>query len=131
MPEPIPFRTVVKFAILSMGLMFMIIYIAFQARHLIIGPQISLVDEPALRQNQRQIFLSGDAYNISHLWLNDRPIYTDAQGYFKEALILENGYTVATLRAEDRYGRETKVTKEFVYSPSSFYRSMEDVTINN
>jgi hypothetical protein len=121
MPEPLPFRTVVKIGVLSIGLMFVLIYITFQARHLIVGPQITLVEEPELRQNQRQIFLSGDAYNISHLWLNDRPIYTDAQGNFKEALILENGYTVATLRAEDRYGRETKITKQFVYSPASFY----------
>jgi len=95
-------------------------YVIFQARYLISGPQISLVENPDLRQNERQIFLSGATFNISHLWLNDRPIYTDGQGNFKEALILENGYTVATLRAEDRYGRETRIIKPFVYTPASF-----------
>lgn len=79
-----------------------------------------MTDAPDQLQNERQVFLSGTAYNISHLWLNDRPIYTDAKGNFKEALVLENGYTISTLRAEDRYGRETKVKKEFVYVPASF-----------
>lgn len=120
MPETIPFRTLVKFVILAIGLLFVIAYAAFQARYLIIGPQINLIETPALQQNERQIYITGVAFNISHLWLNDRPIYTDAQGNFKEALILENGYTIATLRAEDRYGRETTITKPFVYTPASF-----------
>lgn len=92
----------------------------FQARFLIGGPQIMLSDVPNIRQNERQIFLTGYTHNISRLWLNDRQIYTDAKGNFKEAVILENGYTITTLRAEDRYGRKTTVTKQFVYTPASF-----------
>lgn len=122
MEDSVPFRTVVKFGLLSIGLMFVLAYLVFQARYLIIGPQIVLTETPSLQQNQRQVFLSGQAYNISHFWLNDRPVYTDAQGNFKEALILENGYTIATLRAKDRYGRETRVTQEFVYTPASFIK---------
>jgi hypothetical protein len=118
--EPIPFRTVLKVALLSVGLFIILIYVTFQARYLIIGPQITLTDEPELRQNTRQIYLTGEASNISRLWLNGRPIYTDAKGNFKEALVLENGYTITTLKAVDRYGRETTVNRQFVYSPSSF-----------
>lgn len=120
MPEPIPFRTLVKFTAITIGLIFVLGYIIFQARYLIIGPQIVLSDKHSLLSNERQIFLTGTAFNISRLWLNDRPIYTDVEGNFKEALVLENGYTVATLRAEDRYGRETRVSQPFVYIPGSF-----------
>ena len=120
MTEPVSFRTVLKFIAIIIGILFVVVYVSFQARYLIIGPQILLADVPDQIQNERQIFLTGTAHNISHLWLNDRPIYTDAKGNFKEALVLENGYTVSTLRAEDRYGRETKVTQSFVYTPSSF-----------
>ena len=120
MNETLPFRSLVKLVLIAIGLMCILAYVIFQARYLISGPQISLVENPDLRQNERQIFLSGATFNISHLWLNDRPIYTDGQGNFKEALILENGYTVATLRAEDRYGRETRIIKPFVYTPASF-----------
>lgn len=120
MPESLSFRTVVKFTAVTIGLLFALGYVIFQARYLIIGPQIILTDKHPLLSNERQIFLSGTAFNISHLWLNDRQIYTDVEGNFKEALVLENGYTVATLRAEDRYGRETRVSQPFVYIPASF-----------
>ena len=120
MHEIIHFRTTVKVAGLAIGSLFVLSYVMFQARFLIIGPQITLTNNPSFLHNEQRVFLSGAAYNITHLWLNGRPIYTDAQGNFKEALILENGYTVATLRAEDRYGRETVLTRSFVYAPMSF-----------
>lgn len=121
MDTALPFRTAVKFTLLGIGLMSVVLYVLFQARYLIIGPQIVLTEGLGALHNERQVFLVGAAYNISRLWLNDRPIYTDAEGNFKEALILENGYTIATLRAEDRYGRITTVTKPFVYAPMNFY----------
>ena len=114
------FQTAVKVSMVTVGLCIVLVYLAFQARFLIIGPQIVLREQPELLQNERQVYLSGSAYNISRLWLNDRQIYTDAQGNFNEPLILENGYTIATLRADDRYGRQTTITQPFVYSPSSF-----------
>lgn len=94
-------------------------YVAFQARFLITGPQITLLEEPITEHFTRTVTLEGSAVNITHLWLNDRPIYTDEAGNFTEALVLENGYTVATLRAKDRYGRETRVVRQFVYTPAS------------
>jgi hypothetical protein len=99
-----------------------VVYVAFQGRFLITGPQIVLMTEPAVQQNERVITLEGKAFNITHLWLNDRPIFTDEQGYFKEALVLENGYTITTLRAKDRYGREKRVVRSFVYTPASIIK---------
>ena len=114
------FRTVIQGSLLFIGVCLLVGYVVFQARFLIMGPQIILTEVPDSLQNQRKVFLSGRAVNISHLWLNDRPIYTDASGNFKEALILENGYTVATLRAEDRYGRQSTVSEDFYYAPATF-----------
>ena len=114
------FRFFIVTLVIAIGIIAISLFVLFQARYLIIGPQIVLTTEPDSQQNERRIFLEGNAYNISHLWLNDRQIFTDAQGQFKEALILENGYTVATLRAEDRYGRSTTITRELVYAPASF-----------
>lgn len=122
MTETVPFHTIVKFTLITMVVLSILAYVIFQARHLIVGPQIVLSDDLGLLQNKRKVFLSGSAYNISRLWLNDRQIYTSAQGNFKEAIILENGYTIVTLKAEDRYGRLAIVTHPFVYSPTSFIR---------
>jgi hypothetical protein len=98
-------------------------YVVFQARFLITGPQIVLDYEPPTHQNERLVTLEGQAFNITHLWLNDRPIFTDENGHFKEALVLENGYTITTLRAKDRYSRETRVVRSFVYTPASIIKN--------
>jgi hypothetical protein len=98
------------------------VYVGFQARFLITGPQIVLAFEPPTHQNERVVTLEGQAFNITHLWLNDRPIFTDEKGNFKEALVLENGYTITTLRAKDRYSRETRVVRSFVYTPASIIK---------
>jgi hypothetical protein len=118
--EPLSLRTVLKFFAITAGLIVLGGYLVFQARFLIIGPRIVLTTDPPQHTNERRVLLTGQTYNISHLWLNDRTIFTNANGYFEEALILENGYTVATLRAEDRYGRTTTVRQSFVYTPASF-----------
>lgn len=120
MHDQIPFRTVVNFSIIAIALLFVLAYVIFQARFLIGGPQIALTGTYPFKQNERELVITGSAYNISRLWLNDRQIYTDAQGNFKEVIILENGYTITTLRAEDRYGRETTATESFVFTPASF-----------
>lgn len=120
--ERFEIRSLLKVATLLTALLLIAAYIIFQARFLIIGPEITLTTEPAVQQNERIITLSGTARNITHLWLNDRQIYTDEQGHFTEALVLENGYTITTLKAKDRYGRETKVVRSFVYTPASIIK---------
>lgn len=117
--EPRAILTIIG-SIILLGLI--VVYVAFQGRFLIMGPQILLTSEPATQQNERMITLEGTAINITHLWLNDRQIFTDEQGHFKEALMLENGYTITTLRAKDRYGRETQVVRSFVYTPASIIK---------
>ncbi len=114
------FRSLTLSIVGLLGVLCLLLFLIFQARYVIVGPQIVITEAPQGPQNQQQIFLGGRAYNISRLWLNDRPIYTDPQGNFKEALVLENGYTIATLRAEDRYGRSTEVQQTLVYAPASF-----------
>jgi hypothetical protein len=91
-----------------------VIYVLFQARFLLAGPQIFTASLPTASE-ERLIVLEGQAKNIIRMSLNGRQIYTDKDGHFKEALVLENGYTVATLQAEDRYGRITTHTQEFVF----------------
>lgn len=113
-------RRILGAFVLVCGLSVVGVYVLFQARYLITGPQIALAPEPTIVQQERVVTLSGTAYNIARLYLNGRPIFTDEQGAFEEALVLENGYTVATLRAEDRYGRSTRVERSFVYRPQSF-----------
>ncbi len=94
-----------------------IAYTSFQARFLIEGPQVDLTGPTAGVSSERVIALEGTAANIARMSLNGRPIYTNEEGYFKEMIVLENGYTTATIRAEDRYGRIVSVERDFVFTP--------------
>lgn len=94
-------------------------YVIFQARLLLTGPELVLLSEPSPIHTERIIELEGYARNISYLSLNGRRIYTDRSGHFKEALVLENGYTVTTIEATDRYGRTATIERSFVFIPAS------------
>lgn len=113
----ITFRQLVRYGLTVAVVLLLVGYALFQARLLIIGPVITLIEEPTPIQHERVVELSGKASNIVTINLNGRQIYTDKNGYFKEAIILENGYTVVTLTGKDRYGRTVSLSRSFVYTP--------------
>ena len=113
------FRSLIISLLIICGVLILVSYVAFQARFLIQGPSVTLIDEPRSVQNDKIINLKGHAYNIVKITLNGRQIFTDKSGYFDEALVLENGYTIATIAATDRYGREKDVVRQYVYTPTS------------
>lgn len=117
--ETLTFRTLVRYFFGIVCVVLFAGYFAFQARFLIEGPVITLTETLPNPQTTRVIYLEGTARNIVRITLNDRQIFTDKSGYFKEALVLENGYTIATLSAQDRYGRVTHVRREFVLASST------------
>lgn len=117
------FRKILRIVIFSILGMLFVTYITFQARLLIMGPQITLDFEPPTQNTDRVVELKGTTENITHLWLNGRQIFTNERGGFDEVLVLENGYTVTTLRAKDRYGRETELVRSFVYTPATLVKS--------
>ncbi len=111
----ISFRTLLFYALTLCGVLLFMAYVLFQARFMIAGPQIAITHSETNTEHGRLVTLEGIARNIVHMTLNGRQIYTDKYGNFKETVVLENGYTVATLQAEDRYGRKITTTKDFVY----------------
>lgn len=96
-----------------------LIYVHFQARSLIQGPTISLTKAYTPIQHDRALVLEGTAHNIVKLTLNGKEIHTNAAGEFAHTFILENGYTITTLDAQDRFGRKTSIVQEYVYIPLS------------
>jgi adenosine/AMP kinase len=114
----VDFRTSLYYGFLALCCLLFVAYTIFQARFILAGPQITFDAAMASVQTERIVTLEGNTANIVKLTLNGREIYTDKGGHFKEALVLENGYTIATLEAHDRYGRSRDVTKTFVYTPA-------------
>ena len=94
------------------------LYALAQAWPLIEGPTLTLAGEDAPSTDERAMTITGVARNVTAITLNGRPIFTDEQGLFNETVVLENGYTILTLRAEDRYGRVALLERPLVYTPA-------------
>ena len=92
-------------------------YTYFQMRNIVTGPVITIStpqDGAILTSSQTEI--SGTTKNISSISLNDRKIFIDESGVFKEKLLLSPGYNIITLKAKDKFGRKVKKTLELIYS---------------
>lgn len=95
-------------------------YGAFEARFLIDGPKLSLLSPISGQETNNQLLeVRGEASNIAHISLNDRQIYIDETGVFKETLLLSPGYNRIRVRARDKFGRETEKVAEIVYTPKN------------
>ena len=92
------------------------VYTYLQSREYLRGPVIA-VEEPknGALSTTSLITVRGNARNISFLTLNGRQIFTDEQGRFREALLLQNGYNIMTIEAKDRFGHRMEKRLELVY----------------
>jgi len=115
-PRRITLRMVLGYLSVLAIISLLVFYVVYQARFIIAGPTLNIytLNNTSV---ERTVTLEGQANNIVSIDLNGRPIYTDERGYFKETIVLENGYTIATVRAKDRYGRTTSASRSFVYKP--------------
>ena len=93
-----------KMTFLSIFGMIIVGYSLFQAKKLLTGPIIEIFSpENGITYNQTLIEIDGRARNISYLNLDDRPIFTDKEGYFKEKLLLSPGYNIIKLDGRDKF----------------------------
>ncbi|PIP55575.1 MAG: hypothetical protein CO183_02065 [Candidatus Zambryskibacteria bacterium CG_4_9_14_3_um_filter_42_9] len=104
-----------KYGFLIILFILLVAYSLFQARALIIGPKISIespadgktVDDPL-------VVISGQSKNIAWLSLNDHQIFTDEEGEWSEKLLVSPGISIMTVKARDRFGRETEKNVQIV-----------------
>lgn len=91
-------------------------YVYFQSYNFIEGPVIS-INTPinGSSVDESLVEIEGEAKNISYITLNDRQIFTDEEGFFKEKLLLSYGYNLVTIAAKDRFGRDTTEVLEIIY----------------
>lgn len=87
----------------------------FQARFFIMGPQLTL-ESPAPHSvtASTTVTVRGSAENIVDITLNGLPIDTDTHGVFTYDVPIPLGYSILTLSAHDRFGREARVMREII-----------------
>lgn len=83
-------------------------YSLFSARHIIKGPTI-VIESPQNGELLKNNFLElkGRSENLNYITLNDRQIFIDDEGNFKEKLILYEGENTLKFYGKDKFGRET------------------------
>ncbi|NBD73642.1 hypothetical protein GVX82_01210 [Patescibacteria group bacterium] len=87
------------------------LYVLFQARLMLAGPAIVLTSpDPQTPLVGATATVTGRALNATALYLNDRQILTDRQGYFEETLLFPVGYTEMQMAVEDRFGTRRAYT---------------------
>ncbi len=110
-------RKALRVIAVTILILFVITYIGYQSQNFIIGPSITLTETHTPIQHEKIIIIEGSTKNIVELTANGKEIHTDADGHFLHELVLENGYSITTFTAKDRFGRITTVEREYVYIP--------------
>lgn len=93
--------------IISLGVVF-VIYAIFKTWAFFVGPQLTVLSPQNGDTIATTTEIVGTAKNITSLFLNNRPIFTDEKGNFREKLILPSGYNIIELKADDRFNRTVK-----------------------
>ncbi len=98
----------IKKIVIIVGFALLIGYGLFNARNLLIGPEISIFSPSAGKEvSENFILVQGRAKNVVFLSLNDRPIFIDTEGNFKEKLLLNPGSNIIRLYGRDRFKQDT------------------------
>jgi hypothetical protein len=91
-------------------------YSYYRTKDFVRGPVITIsypVDGSTV--SDKPIEIVGEARNISYISINDRQIFTNEEGVFKEKLLLYPGYNIISIKASDKFDRDIKKIIEVIY----------------
>ncbi len=107
--------TIIRKVLIFSLFFIIVIYSLFQAQKLISGPSIEIYSpKDGSTYSQTLIEVEGRAKNIAYLNMNDKAIFTDKNGYFKEKFLLSPGYNVIKLDARDKFKKYTEKKLELI-----------------
>jgi len=118
-------KLLLRIGLLIIFFSFLAVYGYSKTKNLIIGAKISIKTiENGQTVTNPFLNLVGVTKNTAYLTLNDRKIFIDQAGNFQESLLLNEGYNIITIKAKDKFNKETqKDLKLVLRSPvySSLY----------
>ncbi len=91
-------------------------YSYYKSKDFIIGPTI-IITSPQTGDgvSESLIEILGIANSISYISINDRQIFTNEEGEFREKLLLFSGYNIISIKARDKFDRKIEKILEIVY----------------
>ncbi len=109
-------KFILKISVIALFVCTIVGYSYVKSRNLVKGPQIIIsapVDGSTSASSTLEI--TGNAFNITAINMNDRPIFIDEDGAFRETYLLFDGYNSIKLSAKDKFGHETSKIIQVVY----------------
>jgi len=106
-----------KRVLFTVFLVFLTVYVIFQARNFILGPRLEITSPKNGETVAGPIIeVAGTARNVSFITLNDRQIFVNDEGKFKESLLPSAGLVILKLVGKDRFGREKELRADIIVS---------------
>lgn len=108
------FYSIIFFSILIVG------YFIFNFRIFIAGPEIIVTSPQNGEVSDKELVeITGKAENVNFISINDRSIFLDGEGNFKEFLLLSSGYNIIVIKAKDKFERSISKKLEVIYQGKS------------
>ncbi len=91
-------------------------YGIYRTKDLVMGPSI-IITSPQDGEvvHKAELIVEGSAARADSISLDDRPIFIDEAGHFREILLLFYGANTITVRGKDKFGRVVTKSVEVVY----------------
>jgi hypothetical protein len=105
-----------KIVIISIILLCIFGYTAYEIQQVAFGPQITVAypKNGSLLSNSL-LEITGTTKSINDISMDDRKIFIDEKGNFKEKILLSYGYNAITIKVSDKFGKNTEKIIEVVY----------------
>jgi hypothetical protein len=106
--------SIIFFSVLIVG------YFIFNFRVFIAGPEIIITSPQNGETTDKDLVeVTGKAENVNFISINDRSIFLDENGNFKEFLLLSSGYNIIVIKAQDKFKRSISKNLEIIYQGNS------------
>jgi len=106
--------SIIFFSILIIG------YFIFNFRIFIAGPEIIITSPQNGDVTDKELIeITGTAENVNFISINERSIFLDENGNFKEVLLLSSGYNIIVIKARDKFERIISKNLEIIYKGDS------------
>ncbi len=109
-------KTVLKIILTLVVISIVVGYSYSRSKNFITGPTITMISpQTGIGVSKSLLEIQGIASSISYISINDRQIFTNEDGEFKEKLLLFPGYNIISIKASDKFDRKIEKTLEIIY----------------
>jgi len=99
----------------AIGVILLVFYLWYQLSNLLAAPFL-VVESPAndIITSEETIGISGQTKRDSHIFINEREVEVNAEGFFKDEFRLEAGVNAAEIKSVNRFGRQTILIRKII-----------------